>query len=240
MFFIDPDGREPVPGINALNPWFKLKPTQWYMYTDGVYHSKSFNAAAVYSTKHLRADAYQTVYQRNAYYGWVQEQVNAKGYTSKWFGAAELVTGFRGVGGTELPNLWFIKDNTEAFLKGGNEFLFSHNMKNAQGLLANGKLSGSFTDANGANQSFNGLTGMDLDFKMVEFEQSKVQEYINSYSGKDLDKIMNNINDVMNGRFPSSEVRGVIKEHFNGKFDFGNYEDRVKLGQELIRNSYDK
>lgn len=118
--------------------------------------------------------------------------------------------------------------------------MFSHNMKNAQGLLANGKLSGSFTDANGANQSFNGLTGMDLDFKMVEFEQSKVQEYINSYSGKDLDKIMDNINDVMNGRFPSSEVRGVIKEHFNGKFDFGNYEDRVKLGQELIRNSYDK
>ncbi|WP_430614779.1 hypothetical protein [Flavobacterium sp. JP2137] len=63
-----------------------------------------FRAAAVYSTNNLRASAYQSVYQRNVYYGWVQGQVDAKGYGSKWFGAAHLVTGLRGVGGTEIPD----------------------------------------------------------------------------------------------------------------------------------------
>lgn len=85
-----------------------------------------------------------------------------------------MVTGLNAVGATGVPNLWVIKDNTEAFLKGGNTFLFSHNMKNAKDLLADGKLSGGFTDANGTKQSFQGLTGMALDNKMVEFEQSKV------------------------------------------------------------------
>ncbi len=241
VLFTDPDGREPVPGLQAFNPWFKLKPTQWYMYTDGVYHTKSFNAAAVYSTKHLRADAYQTVYQINAYYGWAQEQVDAKGYNSKWFGAAELVTGFRGVGGTVIPDLGvFTSKATDKFLKGGNEFLFSHNMKNAKDLLEDGKLSGGFTDANGKAQSFEGLKGMALDNKMVEFEQSKVQEYINGHKGNDLKKIMTNINEMMNGSLPGSEVRKIIKDQFNNEFDFRKYEDRVKLGQELIKNAHQK
>lgn len=80
---------------------------------------------------------------------------------------------------------------------------------------------------------------MDLDFKMVEFEQSKVQEYIDGYKGKDLNDIMTNINEMMNGSLPSSEVRDVIKNQFNNKFDFSKYEDRVKLGQELIKKAHE-
>lgn len=234
--FYRPDGREPVPGMNALNPWFKLKPTQWYMYTDSVYHLKSFNAASVYSTKHLRVDAYQ----RNAYYCLVQEQIKAKVYASNWFGAAELVAGLRGVGGTAIPDFGiFAGKATDKFLQGENEFLFSYNMKNVQSLLANGELSGGFIDAKGTKQSFNGFTGIALDNKMVEFEQSKVQDYINGYNGKDLNNIITNINDMINGSLPSSEVKNVIKNQFNNKFDFRKYEDRVKLGQGLIKKEYE-
>jgi RHS repeat-associated protein len=245
IMFFDADGREPVPSHYRLNPWFILKPTQWYS-TAGLYDSKTFNAAAAYSTNHLRSDAFQTVYQRNAYYGWAQSQADAKGYGSKWFGAAQLVTGLNAVGATETPNLWVIKDNTEAFLKGGNKFLFSHNMKNAKDLLADGKLSGGFTDANGAKQSFEGLTGMALDNKMVEFEQSKVQEYINSYKGNDINSIIDNINDLFTGNVAKTlgpgAINDVMKESFNGgkSFNFKNYADRVKLGQELIKKAHNE
>lgn len=242
IYYIDSDGREPVPSIYASNPWFKLKPTQWYS-TAGVYGSKTFNAAASYSTQNLRSDAFQSVYQRNAYYGWAQGQADAKRYNSKWFGAAQLVTGLSGIGGAEIPDGGvFSSSAVDKFLKKGNEFLFSHNMKNAKDLLADGKLSGGFTNANGAKQSFEGLKGMALDNKIVEFEQSKVQEYINSYKGNDLNSIISGINDLISGYIGPGAVRDVIKESFNGgkSFNFKSYEDRVKLGQELIKKAHNE
>jgi RHS repeat-associated protein len=242
IYYVDPDGREPVHSIYALKLWFSLKLTQWYS-TAGVYDSKSFNAAASYSTQHLKSDAFQSVYQRNSYYGWAQGQADAKGYGSKWFGAAQLVTGLRAVGGTEIPDGGlFSSSAVDKFLQGGNKFLFSHNMKNAKDLLADGKLSGGFTDANGAKQSFEGLTGMALDNKMVEFEQSKVQEYIGSYKGNDLNSIITGINDLMSGFLGPGAVKDVMKDSFNGgkSFNFKSYEDRVKLGQELIKKAHNE
>jgi RHS repeat-associated protein len=240
----DPDGREPVPW-NIIRQFQGIKPSQWWTY-QGVTVPSSFNKAALYNTKNLNAGAYQSVGQRNDYYAWAQSQADAKGYNSKWFGAAELVTNLNAVGATEVINLGIIKDNTEAFLKGGNKFLFSHNMKNAKDLLADGKLSGGFTDANGKKQSFEGLTGMALDSKMVEFEQSKVQEYINNYKENDLNSIIDNINNLFTGDiakfFGPGDVNEVMKESFNGgkSFNFKNYADRVKLGQELIKKAHNE
>jgi hypothetical protein len=137
-------------------------------------------------------------------------------------------------------NLGFIHDNTESFLRGGNKFLFSHNMKNAKDLLADGKLSGSFTDANGNKQSFEGLTGIALDNKLVEFEQSKVQEYINNYKGNDLGEIITEINGLMSNPMAPEAVLDVMNQSFDGgkSFNFKNYADRVKLGQELIKKAH--
>jgi hypothetical protein len=242
IMFFDADGREPVPSYQRLNPWFTLKATQWYS-TAGIYDSKTFNAAAAYSTQNLRSDAFQSVYQRNSYYGWAQGQADAKGYGSKWFGAAQLVTGLRAVGGTEIPDGGvFSSSAVDNFLQGGNKFLFSHNMKNAKDLLADGKLSGGFTDANGSKQSFEGLTGMALDNKMVEFEQSKVQDYINGYKGNNLNSIISGINDLMSGSLGPGAVKDVMKDSFNGgkSFNFKSYEDRVKLGQELIKKAHNE
>ncbi len=244
IILTDPDGQEPVPW-NIIRQFQGIKPSQWWTYY-GVTVQSSFNKAALYNTKNLNASAYQSVGQRNEYYAWAQSQADAKGYNSKWFGAAELVTNLNAVGATETINLGVIKDNTEAFLKGGNKFLFSHNMKNAKDLLADGKLSGGFTDANGNKQSFEGLTGMALDNKMVEFEQSKVQEYINNYKGNDLNSIIDNINNLFTGDtakfFGPGDVNEVMKESFNGgkSFNFKNYADRVKLGQELIKKAHNE
>ena len=107
---------------------------------------------------------------------------------------------------------------------------------------SDGKLSGGFTDANGAKQSFEGLTGMALDNKMVEFEQSKVQEYIGSYKGNDLNSIISGINDLMSGSLGPGAVKDVMKDSFNGgrSFNFKRYEDRVKLGQELIKKAHNE
>ena len=115
-------------------------------------------------------------------------------------------------------------------------------MKNAKDLLADGKLSGGFIDANGANQSFEGLTGLALDLKMVEFEQSKVQEYINSYKVNDLNTIISGINELMKNPVAPGNVKAVMKESFNdgNSFNFKSYKDRVKLGQELIKKAHNE
>ena len=238
----DPDGREPIPFYRR---WFGASRQAWQWYSTGgvTYDKTTFNSAALYSTQHQRASAYQSVYQRNAYYGWAQGQADAKGYNSKWFGAAQLVTGLRAVGGTEIPDGGvFSSSSVDKFLQGGNKFLFSHNMKNAKDLLSDGKLSGGFTDANGSKQSFEGLTGMALDNKMVEFEQSKVQEYIGSYKGNDLNSIISGINDLMSGSLGPGAVKDVMTESFDGgkSFNFKNYADRVKLGQELIKKAHNE
>ena len=220
-----------------------MKPTQWYARRGIIYDRETFHSAAAYCTENLRPDAFQNVYQRNAYYGWVQRQIDAKGIKSKWFKAAQLVTGFRAVGGTELPDFGtFSSSAVDKFLQGGNKFLFSHNMKNAKDLLADGKMTGEFIDANGKKQSFNGLTGIDLDNKIVEFEQSKVQVYINSYKGNDLNEIISGINELMSGSLGPQAVKDVMKEFFNGgdTFNFRNYSDRVKLGQELIKKAHNE
>jgi hypothetical protein len=87
---------------------------------------------------------------------------------------------------------------------------------------------------------------MALDNKMVEFEQSKVQEYINSYKKSDLNSIIKNINDLFTGNIAKTigpgAVNDVMKESFNGgkSFNFKNYADRVKLGQELIKKAHNE
>jgi hypothetical protein len=246
IYLTDPSGQEPVSSFNKLNPWFKLKPTQWYSTAGMFYDNETFNLAASYCTIYLKSDAFQSVYQRNSYYSWVQSKLDSKVNNSKWFGAANIIAGLNAVGATELPNAWVIKDNTESFLKGGNKFLFPYNMKNAKDLIIDGKLSGNFIDANGIEQSFEGLTGIELDNKLVEFEQSKIQEYINNYQGNDFNSINDNINALFTGfitnMFGPGVINDIMKEHFNdGKsFNFKNYEDRVKLGQEMIKKAHNE
>lgn len=76
------------------------------------------------------------------------------------------------------------------------------------------------------------MKGIALDNKIVEFEQSKVQDYINSYRGSNLNAIISGINELMSSSLGPAAVKDVMKKSFNGgkSFNFKSYEDRVKLG----------
>ncbi|GBF52033.1 hypothetical protein LPTSP4_35710 [Leptospira ryugenii] len=193
------------------------------------------------NTKNLNTDAYSSIESRNDYYGWVNAQLKDKGI--QWFGAADIVTGMDGVGAADEMNLLFLKDATEDYLKAGNKFLFEQNIKNAKQLLENGKLTGSFVNAEGKTIKFDGLTGVDLDYALVEFEQSKIQSFMDDYQkknpGVDMNKTYEYINASMNLDLANKNVKAVMEEYFNvyrgqKSFDFRNYQDRVKLGKKKI------
>ena len=194
-------------------------------------------------TKDLNHKNYKAIHERNLYYKWASKQLGVHG--GKWFEAADIVTSLGGVGGADFVNLQFIHNDTENFLKAGNRYLFSFNMFNAKHLMEKGKLDRSFTTADGKEASFKGLKGKDLDMMLVEYEQTKVQEFIGLYekNHKDLDAVYKEVNKSFGLPMAHKDIQTVLKNHFtdtNGNitFDFKQYDDRVKLGKELIELIY--
>ncbi|MFK7113462.1 hypothetical protein V3468_03300 [Flavobacterium oreochromis] len=170
----------------------KLKKGQWYDYdriNNPTKKDSSFWKAAIYNTEKGNHFYYNTIAQRHAYYLFADAYLKEKKIISQWFEAAAIVTigslkeqmnGETALGAAEGMNLWYLSKDTEDFLKGGNRYLFQDNMENVRLLLkGKGRLSGQFTDAKGKLQTFKNLTKQELDLKLVEFEQSLVQEYIN-------------------------------------------------------------
>ncbi len=239
---IDPDGKEPIPWYRR---WFgeSIQPWQWYS-SLGVYDWDSFHSAATYSTQSLKTDAYQSIEQRSAYYRWVDQQIST---TSRWFEAAHIVTEWNAVGAADSMNLWYLDGKAERFLRAGNEYLFNFNMANAKSLINNGKLDGSFVDANGLRINFDGLSGKELDYAIVAFEQTKVQDFIAQYQkdnpNVDINKIIKKINTSFSAPLSPKAVSKALKENFNTAngqeaFDFKNYNHRVLLGQRVIDQLY--
>ena len=205
------------------------------------------------NTNTLNVSPYTTIHHRHRYYAWTQNTLEANNIDSQWFAAAAIVTKWNVLGGAEIPVItdWLVMSPyTSDFLQAGNEFLLSHNIRNAQELINSGGLSFSFEDANGAIVSFAGLSGMDLDFALVQYEQSLVQDFIGLYSsehGQGITGIaLKGINEVFASDLLQTAtdklVRAVMEEFFNGgdDFDFASYDDRVKLGQELVRILYEQ
>ncbi|CAA9201225.1 hypothetical protein FLA105534_03477 [Flavobacterium bizetiae] len=254
----------------------KLKLGQWYdkdrisMPDD---ERSTFWKASLYNTLNDRHYLYHTIEQRHAYYKFVDAYLKTKGIISEWFDAAARVTmgsietalnGEMALGAPEMPlNLWFLSDETDEFLKGGNKYLFADNMNNVKLLLkGKGKLSGEFIDAKGNKQSFKNLSKQELDFKLVEFEQTLVQDYINSSfkdlnnsflkksfdevsettGNKEFDDIVKQINKNFALWMAPDIIEDIMEKYFtkNGKviFNFAKYEDRVKLGQILVKELY--
>jgi RHS repeat-associated protein len=170
-----------------------LKKSEWYV-VGGTVAWGSFAVAARHNTP-SNPGVYQNVEDRHNYYRWAHTEASRRG--SNWFGAAAMVTQWNAVGAADNINLWWLNDAAERFLQEGNRYLFSHNMRNLDGLL-NGTLDRTFVDANGSKVSLGGLTGKQLDYALVQFEQTKVQEFIDSYRssnpGIDMAKIMESIN----------------------------------------------
>ncbi|MCP2729018.1 hypothetical protein [Limnofasciculus baicalensis] len=216
-----------------------LKNGQWYdidrEYDIPKNPQQSFWKAAVYNTTNNNYKAYKTIAQRHAFYKFADAYLNTqdKAIKSKWFKAAAIVTQDNAVGAAEGVNLWFLSDNAEEFLKGGNEFLFQYNMKNFSYLMQGSEIPG-----------MEGLRGRELDHRLVEFEQSKVQEFINNYKGNgSIDDITKEINRSFTLPFAPSVVKEVIEENFTSKgkeFSFKDYQDRLVLGKMMVDKLYGK
>ena len=200
-----------------------------------------------HNTEVGNAAAYSTISQRNDYYQWANQELAGK---SKWFEAAALVTKWNSVGAAapDRPNAWFLNDAADKLLQAGNKALFSYNMSNAKHIM-NGTLNSSFTDANGQNVSFKGLTGKTLDYALVRYEQTKVQEFLTQYkmthASADVASAIQSVNGAMGKLGSPWDVFFTIDKHFNTEkgqkaFDFNNYNDRVKLGQEIINKLYNR
>jgi ribosomal protein S8 len=201
------------------------------------------NKENIENTKNNNSEAYTSIQDRRDYYNWVDSKLEGK---SKWFEAAAIVTKLNSVGSADGFNLWFLDDATENFLRDGNKYLFKYNMETANDLM-NGTLNRKFENPNGKEISLNGLSGKALDYALVEYEQTKVQDFIEKYKKEnpnaDMKQMIRKASEATTlGAAPEYEV-DIIKKHFiekNIAFDFSNYEHRIMLGQRLIDKLYKK
>lgn len=177
------------------------------------------------------------IYERHLNYIVMNDNL---GDRSLWFKAAAIVTGETTLKILDFvaPDVWVKEDGplfipAFHFLKEGNEFLYEDNMKNGQAILQ-GTLTGTFQTPEGKIVAFDGLTGKQLDYALVEYEQSKVQDYIHIYKNanpkNDMLKIFLFINSYMQTTVPPTIVRQAMFVGFN----FADYNDRVKLGHRII------
>ncbi|CAL2093522.1 conserved hypothetical protein [Tenacibaculum sp. 190524A05c] len=179
-----------------------LLDSQWYKkhrINGATNPNSTFWKASVLNTKNNKAYLYTTIAQRHAYYKFADAYLKSKGIVSEWFDAAAKVTIYSpltlqvAVGAADRGTLSariYLSAETAEFLRGGNKFLLEHNMKNVQALVdGKGIIDMSFIDANGKEKTFKGLTKKELDFKLVEYEQSLVEEYINNYIKENTGKL---------------------------------------------------
>lgn len=180
--------------------------------------------------------------ERSINYSIIDEKLGDK---CLWFRAAALVTSAGELGLIEIVedinnNLGNIFSFHPAlhFLKGGNEFLYAGNIQNGTAII-NGEFTGSFTTPNGKTIMLDGLKGKQLDYALIEFEQSKVQEYIGIFKNNHPDINMISIFAVINSSMQHKLRREVIRKAMFVGFNFADYNDRVKLGQRIIDILYE-
>jgi len=213
-----------------------LEDGQWYSVDREVNPTnpnRSFWKAAVYNTKLNNYWAYRSIAQRHAFYKFADAYLNSvdRAIKSQWFAAAAVVTGDDAVGAAEGINLWYLSDDAENFLKAGNEFLFPYNMNNFSYLMEGKDIPG-----------MEKLIGQALDNALVDFEQTKVQEFIDKYRGDgSLEDITKKINKAFDAFLAPDLVKEVIKESFEDRgieFDFKKYQHRVILGKQMVDKLY--
>ncbi len=228
MGYVDPSGRHGC-GVSAWGRWC--------------------SAINQENTDALDVSDYTTVNRRHSYYNWVQDSLDTIGNGSKWFEAAAIVTELNGVGAVNTPGALTIPQSAQEFLRAGNEYLFSFNMSTARDLLNNGGLSYKFEDANGKIVSLSGLSGLELDLALVQLEQSHVQDFISGYAYENGWGATQSVTQAVSKLFSSeiAKIAGndfineIMAEFFGGgaDFDFGNYDHRVLLGQELVKRLHE-
>jgi RHS repeat-associated protein len=273
---IDLDGLEPVNVTKLISegkPLPVLSPTQWYAYGYGSVVSndkKTFASAFENNLTNNNHQAYNNIAQRSRWYAHAHLVVNQGHfeYHNFWFEAAEKVTQWWGVGGADGLNLWFMNDEVEGLLRKANVHLLEMNFKNfGPYVLGSGPIQWTNPET-GKFETFEHLSGAELDNQMVVIEMTTLQEYLNEYKNnyiqekgeekwKDLHDGVNRLfgdrvdyqflrymATKMGGDTKASEyAQAEFKKQFNEDFDFMEKKHRIFQGQkmaEYLRDSKNK
>jgi len=150
----------------------ELKDGQWLVFNNRVYDPLSFNTANIYNINNNKWDNYYTIEDRHQWYKWANEIARPR--DNFWFAAAADVTSWRAVGGAEMAvNLGYITDPEEFLMKTINKHLLKQNFENFGPYVTS--TTGKVKDVNGNPVN---LSGVALAEKMVEIEQTEVQNYL--------------------------------------------------------------
>jgi hypothetical protein len=149
----------------------ELKSGQWLI-LNGKFDDTSFDVANRYNIENNKWGNYVTIADRHKWYEWADDI--AKPRDNYWFAAAADVTSWRAVGGAELEvNLGYITDPEEFIMKAINKHLIQQNFENFGPYVTSS--TGKVKDVNGNPVN---LSGVALAEKMVEIEQTEVQNYL--------------------------------------------------------------
>ena len=205
----------------------QLKKTEW-LDIDRPAANGTFAEATAYNTANKNSHLYQPINQIHNYYQWADEKLQNGKSGIRWFAAAEDVTApFFGIRASQhwlgQKDGGFSKD-AASFLAAGNSFLF-------------GKEHGNDERYSGKRQ-FNGLTGKDADYAMVDLEQSTLTGFMKTYESKmgskKFNSMIDNLNSALNDPLVELDYIKKAKETIVGDIDFRNQSHREVLGKSLV------
>lgn len=211
--------REGLPLIVTKSEWLE---------EDRYCACRTFATAAEYNTRNLNSSAYEPINQVHNYYQWADNKLRSEGIDFRWFKAAEEVTAPNlGIGASQwepAKSIGGFSDATSAFLAEGNAFLMRRNIAVVKDALA--------------TRSFQGLTGKEADYAMVEYEQKGLTFWMSlaerNMKPEEFDAIMTNLSDVLNNAPIERSYVANAKKTIGGPIDFRNESHRITLGKALV------
>jgi RHS repeat-associated protein len=132
MRYIDPDGMEEKEDGSKL-----YDPGDWFV-SDRLNNTARWQSANLYNLENGNSDQYNTIEQRDQFYGWFQQQIEAQGQETLWAGAAYTVA--KNVSEVDNPiNSLFISNDVINFSHDGNRSIFNDIFDRLTSLYDNGK-----------------------------------------------------------------------------------------------------
>ena len=230
---------------NTRNPqdWYMSDRMGWQRASVGgtialLSGSNTFIQACIYNTQNLRPQEYQNVEQRHNYYDLISYVIEHDPNTPaaargvRFFHATTLVTGSPGIGTVDSPlGAMLLQQETRVILREVNEDLFGANMAIIRNLLLNWREPRSPSHPTGAVSAF------EFDLQMVEYEQGRVENYIQRNQARFTSGVVTDINDTLDPNGfgqsfnPSQQnFQWAMQSLGVSRLDFTQREHRIAIG----------
>ena len=228
----------------APGDWLDLDRQEWEMASQSGSESSlsptnTFMRAVYYNTKNLRPQEYTTIRERHDYYDIIsyvlEHDPNTPGPLQgvRFFHATTAVTGTPGIGSVETPIGYAkLQQQTRQIFTQINEQLFALNMGVINNLLFNWQ-----EPRNPKNPAAGAISSFDFDIKMVETEQSAVEDYIRINQKLFTSSVTKDINETLDPNatgqffnFSRTSFEWAIKALHVQALDFTDISHRQAIG----------